>query len=165
MTTQETQGYGVYNWKDNTIEKIRKTKPSDKDLSPYEIPFQISLTAEVPDAETKAISVDLDVGESKIRDAVADEINLGTEDVDEINPENFVFELGKDNYKEKIDSVFNFGFSEDETVEILNQIYAVEVREINRDYVLEYLREKIEAFKDAEKTEDRDFGVGKERDE
>jgi len=72
-------GYAILNWKEGDM-KLRKTKPSDKNLSPYQVPVQLNFTLEVPEIEIPEISTTMEIEQAQVRQVVSEELELGTGD-------------------------------------------------------------------------------------
>lgn len=68
---RKVKGYLMYNYKQDKL-RVRQTKPSKSDVSPYEIPLRLNLEVNVPDFDIKEISKTIDIPETKVREAVSE---------------------------------------------------------------------------------------------
>lgn len=67
---RKVKGYLMYNYKQDKL-RVRQTKPSKSDVSPYEIPLKLNLQVDVPDFDIKEISKTIEIPETKVREAVS----------------------------------------------------------------------------------------------
>ena len=71
MPTKHTKSYIIYNYRDDNL-KMRKTKPSRNDISPYAVAMKLDLEVEVPEMEIPDIKQRVEIPEPEIRKAIGE---------------------------------------------------------------------------------------------
>lgn len=81
-TEKQFSGYIVVNWKEEDV-RHRKSKPSNGDLSPFEVAVKHDLTVEVPEMEIPTLSTTLQVPEVQVKEAVSELTDVDYEEESE----------------------------------------------------------------------------------
>ena len=153
MKNKSKQGYLVYNYYQDDM-RFRKSKPSMKKISPYELPIKISFEIKIPDISIPEISKTIEIPEAKVREAVAD-LDIDSVDLSSELPQPKYYLANND--VESIESQFeDIGFDSllDEEVEKyidwLRELYKSELNIYNRDSVLSVIEDALVKVREKE---------------
>lgn len=149
---RKVKGYLMYNYKQDKL-RVRQTKPSKSDVSPYEIPLRLNLEVNVPDFDIKEISKTIDIPETKVREAVSSLEAVEYEsETDLPDPKRVLV----DNNAEGLEDFFDEFVADveirdtDELQEIVDwvrDILAEEYSQRRRDDVIEVLEDELTELK------------------
>jgi hypothetical protein len=76
--TKQYRGYLVVNWRDDEV-RFRKTEPTSRRSSPYELAIPVNVAVRVPDVPVPEISAEIEVPPAQVIEAVTHERDVDEE--------------------------------------------------------------------------------------
>lgn len=155
MPKRTATGYLIYNWKDNKIERVNKTKSGQ--IKPYETQVEVAITANVPEVNIPKVEMELDVGEPEIREVLGSElVETPAARLSEMpNPRRTIFALDTENYRERIGDWLDSELEDyddpdrlDKVIDWWRSVCHAEHQEMNRPEILEFMESVLQDLKE-----------------